>query len=104
MLEPIAFSLKPELKIIDQDNFLRNEFKQFPGISLKAGIKTDIWFRFRENKFKRKDYWYYPKIEVKNFFQIRETFRSFIMVPDNELDEHRIARVLYRNEEIESQH
>ena len=53
-LEPISLNTVSELKSFDKPTF--NEFSQYKGIKLAKGIKTDYWFRFKLNTYKRRDF------------------------------------------------
>lgn len=103
-LEPLAFNNQPTLK--NYSEVARVQFLQFSAVPFKEGIKSDLWFRFRENIFSRKDQWYYPVLEKATFSQIRLDYSNWVQVPksDPAWEAQRIARLLYRNDEIQMLH
>ena len=61
---------------------------------------TDVWFRFVQNKYERKDMWYNPKKATDYFPSIVQTYRNIRRIP-KELTRNNdqiIARIIYRNE------
>lgn len=101
-LEPLAFNKKPGLK--NYDKYFRIEFDQFEAVPLKPGIKSDLWFRFRENIYDRKDLWYWPTSSKTKFSSLRLDYRNWIQVPPEEIEDERIARLIYRNDDLQMEH
>lgn len=81
-------------------------FMQYEAIQFKPGIKSDLWFRFHENTFRRRDYWYSRDVKIDKFSSIKLVYRNFINLPDSkdELKKNRIARMIFRNDEEEHIH
>lgn len=75
-LEPLAFNYQPTLK--DFETASRVQFNQFSAVPFKVGYKSDLWFRFKENIFSRKDQWYYPVLEKAIFSQIRLDYSNWV--------------------------
>lgn len=98
-MEPLAFDNVPALKSFDQ--VIYPSFLQFEAVQFKSGIKSDLWFRFIENSYVRKDKWWWKEIKKDIFPSIYLTYRNYITIPDEEeeLNKNRIARFIYRNAE-----
>lgn len=75
-------------------------------MQFKSGIKSDLWFRFVENTYVRKDEWHYRSVKKDIFSSVKLEYRNYINVPDveEELKRSRVARFIYRNDEISSIH
>lgn len=103
-MEPLAFNQKPALK--NYENHIMPVFNQFEAIPFKPGYKSDLWFRFIENVYARKDQWWYPTIVRDYFSSIELRYRNWIQVPleEDELSKQRIARLIYRNDDITFSH
>lgn len=95
----MAFNNKPALK--DFDRNVRPGFSQYPAVPFESGIKSDLWFRFEENQFTKKDRFYEMGKETSSFYSLKLIYSNYITVPDEfkDLQRNRIARMIYRNEE-----
>lgn len=97
-LEPLAFNNK--VALADFGRYYRPAFSQYPAVHFKPGIKSDLWFRFTENQFTRKDRWYHFRSTKDTFYALDLIYANSINVPDDKLTKNRIARLLYRNKEV----
>jgi len=83
-LEPISINTVPELKSFEKPTF--NEFSQYKGIKLAKGIKTDYWFRFKLNTYKRRDFAIFSPLKVDSFPSIHMVYDNDILVPEKEAE------------------
>lgn len=75
-LEPLAFDNQPALKSFDK--VYRVKFTQYAAVPFGMGIKSDLWFRFRENVYSRKDNPWWPTLEKFVFSSIRLDYSNWI--------------------------